>query len=195
MPTTKSKAPKTVKKQPAQVGGGDYSKILNPATGKHVQAGGSVGKKLIKNYRYGTIVNPATGKAVKTGGKVGGEVLRNYQVKVGGFYRPKTPMRLPTDGDIRKLEELIYKKYIEIHKKYKEEYNKYKDKYVKITTNNKIPNLKPIPKPIPKLNDIEFHEPVRIIDMYDLKPIITELEENLGEFVDIISELEQQYPS
>jgi len=81
MPTTKSKtSPKpTTKKQPVQVGGGDYSKILNPATGKHVQAGGAVGKKLIKNYRHGTIVNPATGKAVKTGGKIGGEVLKRYR--------------------------------------------------------------------------------------------------------------------
>jgi len=71
MPTTKPKTPKQTKKQPSQVGGGDYSKILNPATGKHVQAGGAVGKKLIKNYKYDTIRNPATGKAVKVGGKIG----------------------------------------------------------------------------------------------------------------------------
>jgi len=85
MPTTKPKtSPKPTKKQPSQVGGGDYSKILNPATGKHVQAGGAVGKKLMKNYKYATIMNPATGKMVKTDGKFGGNVLKKYKNKVGG---------------------------------------------------------------------------------------------------------------
>lgn len=56
MPTSKSKSNiKPVKNQPSQVGGGDYNKIYNPETGEHVQSGGAVGKKLIKNYRYDTI--------------------------------------------------------------------------------------------------------------------------------------------
>jgi len=103
MPITKPKTPKPTKK-PAQIGGGDYSKILNPVTGKHVQSGGAVGKKLIKNYRYGTIVNPATGKAVKTGGKIGGEVLKRYMRKVGG-----TPINLQIENLEKEIE---YKKRV-----------------------------------------------------------------------------------
>ena len=56
--------------------------IMNPKTGKMVQAGGQLGKKLIRNYNADKIYNPLTGKQVLTGGSVGKKVLGLY--KEGG---------------------------------------------------------------------------------------------------------------
>jgi hypothetical protein len=61
--------------------------IMNPKTGKMVQAGGQLGKKLIRNYNADKIYNPLTGKQVLTGGSVGKKVLGLY--KEGG--QPPAP--------------------------------------------------------------------------------------------------------
>jgi hypothetical protein len=55
-----------------------FKTIMNPSTGKMVQSGGQLGKKIIKDYKAETIYNPLTGKQVKTGGSVGQHVLREY---------------------------------------------------------------------------------------------------------------------
>ena len=57
--------------------------IMNPSTGKMVQSGGQLGKKIIKDYKAETIYNPLTGKQVKTGGSVGKKVLGMYKAKGG----------------------------------------------------------------------------------------------------------------
>lgn len=56
--------------------------IMNPKTGKMVQAGGQLGKKIIRDYNADKIYNPLTGKQVLTGGSVGKKVLGLY--KEGG---------------------------------------------------------------------------------------------------------------
>jgi hypothetical protein len=56
---------------------------MNPSTGKMVQSGGQLGKKIIKDYKAETIYNPLTGKQVKTGGSVGKKVLGMYKAKGG----------------------------------------------------------------------------------------------------------------
>jgi hypothetical protein len=66
--------------------------IMNPKTGKMVQAGGQLGKKLIRNYNADKIYNPLTGKQVLTGGSVGKKVLGLY--KEGGT-NSQTPPQPP----------------------------------------------------------------------------------------------------
>lgn len=63
--------------------------IMNPKTGKMVQAGGQLGKKIIRNYNADKIYNPLTGKQVLTGGSVGKKVLGLY--KEGGTNLPPRP--------------------------------------------------------------------------------------------------------
>ena len=60
-----------------------FKTIMNPSTGKMVQSGGQLGKKIIKGYKAETIYNPLTGKQVKTGGSVGKKVLGMYKAKGG----------------------------------------------------------------------------------------------------------------
>ena len=60
-----------------------FKTIMNPSTGKMVQSGGQLGKKIIKDYKAKTIYNPLTGKHVKTGGSVGKKVLGMYKAKGG----------------------------------------------------------------------------------------------------------------
>lgn len=60
-----------------------FKTIMNPSTGKMVQSGGQLGKKIIKDYKAETIYNPLTGKQVKTGGSVGKKVLGMYKAKGG----------------------------------------------------------------------------------------------------------------
>ena len=60
-----------------------FKTIMNPSTGKMVQSGGQLGKKIIKDYRAETIYNPLTRKQVKTGGSVGKKVLGMYRAKGG----------------------------------------------------------------------------------------------------------------
>lgn len=59
-----------------------FKTIMNPTTGKMVQSGGQLGKKLIKDYKADTIYNPLTKKQVKIGGSVGKKVLSMYR---GGY--------------------------------------------------------------------------------------------------------------
>lgn len=60
-----------------------FKTIMNPTTGKMVQSGGQLGKKIIKDYKAETIYNPLTRKQVKTGGSVGKKVLGMYKAKGG----------------------------------------------------------------------------------------------------------------
>ena len=69
------KTPKTNKSQTLD----SFKTIMNPTTGKMVQSGGQLGKKLIKDYKADTIYNPLTKKQVKTGGSVGKKVLSMYR--------------------------------------------------------------------------------------------------------------------
>lgn len=69
------KTPKTNKSQTVD----SFKTIMNPTTGKMVQSGGQLGKKLIKDYKADTIYNPLTKKQVKTGGSVGKKVLSMYR--------------------------------------------------------------------------------------------------------------------
>jgi hypothetical protein len=39
-----------------------FKTIMNPSTGKMVQSGGQLGKKIIKDYKAETIYNPLTGR-------------------------------------------------------------------------------------------------------------------------------------
>jgi hypothetical protein len=57
-----------------------YKTIMNPSTGKMVQSGGNLGKKIIKDYKSETIYNPVTRKQVKTSGLVGRKVLKTYMM-------------------------------------------------------------------------------------------------------------------
>lgn len=60
-----------------------FKTIMNPSTGKMVQSGGQLGKKIIKDYKAETIYNPLTKKQVKTSGSVGKKVLGMYKAKGG----------------------------------------------------------------------------------------------------------------
>ena len=61
-----------------------YKTIMNPSTGKMVQSGGNLGKKIIKDYKSETIYNPVTRKQVKTSGLVGRKVLKTYMMGGSG---------------------------------------------------------------------------------------------------------------
>ena len=82
------KTPKTNKSQTLD----SFKTIMNPTTGKMVQSGGQLGKKLIKDYKADTIYNPLTKKQVKTGGSVGKKVLSMYR----GGAAPVPPAQAPT---------------------------------------------------------------------------------------------------
>ena len=82
------KTPKTNKSQTLD----SFKTIMNPTTGKMVQSGGQLGKKLIKDYKADTIYNPLTKKYVKTGGSVGKKILSMYR----GGAAPTTTAQPPT---------------------------------------------------------------------------------------------------
>ena len=58
-----------------QVAGGSNLQIVNPETGRKVQAGGRVGRRLMQTGGFSQVVNPETGRKVSVSTQQGGQIL------------------------------------------------------------------------------------------------------------------------
>jgi hypothetical protein len=95
--TSSSSEPSLVKKCPE-------GKVVNPKTGRCVNAQGKLGQSLSgqkASCEDGKILNPKTGKCVSIHGKVGQEVLKSLCPE-GKVYNPKTKKCVKKDGKVAK---------------------------------------------------------------------------------------------